>query len=87
VVLIPQPSKDPNDPLRWPQWKKNVAFFNVCAFSFFTNVSIGGLSPAFYGLSLEFQEPITKTAGLLSWAILVLGLGVSKCPASFEQSG
>ena len=24
IVLVPQPSDDPNDPLNWPQWKKHT---------------------------------------------------------------
>jgi hypothetical protein len=24
IVLSPQPSADPNDPLNWPQWKKEL---------------------------------------------------------------
>jgi hypothetical protein len=24
IVLVPQPSDDPNDPLNWPQWKKHL---------------------------------------------------------------
>jgi hypothetical protein len=81
VVLIPQPSKDPNDPLRWPAWRKHVAFLSVSTFAFLTNVSIGGLSPAFFPLSIEFQKSINTTSGLLTWAILALGLGVSKLAA------
>ena len=27
IVLVPQPSDDPNDPLNWPQWKKHTVFF------------------------------------------------------------
>ncbi|KAI0469593.1 hypothetical protein F4859DRAFT_136103 [Xylaria cf. heliscus] len=27
VELSPQPSEDPNDPLNWPLWKKNLNFF------------------------------------------------------------
>jgi hypothetical protein len=77
VVLIPQPSDDPNDPLSWPTWRKYISFISVCAFAFLTNVSIGGLSPAFFPLSIEFQKSINTTSGLLTWAILVLGLGVS----------
>lgn len=35
VLLIPQPSKtDPNDPLRWSTFKKNVVFFNGCWYAF-----------------------------------------------------
>ncbi|KAJ5774425.1 hypothetical protein N7457_009321 [Penicillium paradoxum] len=37
VVLYPQPSDSPNDPLNWPLWKKNltyiVVFFNAIIFS------------------------------------------------------
>ncbi|KAL9607898.1 MAG: hypothetical protein Q9167_007236 [Letrouitia subvulpina] len=34
TVLIPQPSDDPNDPLNWPQVKKNVLLAVVCACTF-----------------------------------------------------
>jgi MFS family permease len=73
--LVPHPSKtDPNDPLRWPRWKKHVAFTCVCAFTFFTNYAIGGLSPAFFILSQEFGKTQTETSHLLLWPILVLGV-------------
>lgn len=74
LVLVPRPSaNDPNDPLRWPKWKKHVAFTSVCAFTFLTNYGIGGLAPAFYPLSLEFNKTMTETSELLLWPILVLG--------------
>lgn len=38
---------------------------------------IGGLSQAFFVLSQELDEPIPKIAGLLTYCILTLGLGVS----------
>jgi MFS family permease len=72
---LPHPSKtDPNDPLRWPRWKKHVAFTSVCAFTFLTNYAIGGLAPAFFILSQEFNKTPTQTADLLLWPILVLGV-------------
>lgn len=75
LVLVPRPSdSDPNDPLRWPTWKKHVAFLSVCAFTFLTNYGIGGLAPAFYILSLEFDKTMTETSDLLLWPILVLGV-------------
>lgn len=74
IVLVPAPSKtDPNDPLRWPRWKKHVCFTSVCAFTFLTNYAIGGLAPAFYILSLEFNKTMTETSHLLTWPILILG--------------
>lgn len=75
LVLVPSPSEtDPNDPLRWPTWKKHVAFISVCAFTFLTNFGIGGLAPAFYILSIEFDKTIVQTSDLLVWPVLVLGL-------------
>ncbi|KAK3393258.1 major facilitator superfamily domain-containing protein [Podospora didyma] len=75
LVLVPRPSQnDPNDPLRWPLWKKHVAFLSVCSFTFLTNYGIGGLSPAFYILSLEFDKTVSETSDLLLWPILVLGV-------------
>ncbi|KAL6712494.1 hypothetical protein ACN47E_000371 [Coniothyrium glycines] len=57
LVLVPAPSStDPNDPLRWPKYKKHIAFASMCAFTFMTNYSIGGLAAAFYVLSVEFNK-------------------------------
>lgn len=74
VILIPTPSPtDPNDPLRWPTSKKHIAFTAICSFTFLTNYAIGGLAPAFYILSLEFDKSMAETSHLLTWPILVLG--------------
>ncbi|CAK7218015.1 hypothetical protein SEUCBS140593_003400 [Sporothrix eucalyptigena] len=75
IVLVPQPSSDPNDPLRLPQWRKNVAFSILCTFIFLVNFAIGGLAPAFLVLSEEFDKSIPVTAYLLTYCILCLGLG------------
>ncbi|KAK1829933.1 protein HOL1 [Podospora conica] len=75
LILVPRPSDtDPNDPLRWPVWKKHVAFISVCVFTFLTNFGIGGIAPAFYILHLEFDKTMLETSDLLVWPILVLGL-------------
>jgi hypothetical protein len=74
TILFPAPSAtDPNDPLRWPTYKKHIAFASICAFTFLTNFAIGGLAPAFYILSLEFDKSMTETSHLLTYPILVLG--------------
>ncbi|KAJ4297325.1 hypothetical protein N0V88_004243 [Collariella sp. IMI 366227] len=75
LVLFPPPSEtDPNDPLRWPRWKKHTAFHSICAFTFLTNYGIGGMGPAFYVLSQEFEKSMVQTSDLLLWPILVLGV-------------
>lgn len=78
VILYPVPSlTDPNDPLRWPVWRKHVAFCSVCAFAFLANFAIGGLAPAFYILSIEFNKSPHQTSELLLWPVLVFGVFVS----------
>ncbi|RMZ72263.1 MFS transporter [Pyrenophora seminiperda CCB06] len=75
IILSPQPSPtDPNDPLRWPRWKKHVAFVSVCAFTFLTNFGLGGLAPAFYVMSREFDKSMDEMSHLLLWPLLVLGI-------------
>ena len=77
IVLVPRPSDSVNDPLRWPQWKKYLAFLNVCLLTFMTTAWVGGLSTAFYVLSLEFNKDLSATTGLLIWPVLAAGLCVS----------
>ncbi|KEF51967.1 uncharacterized protein A1O9_11957 [Exophiala aquamarina CBS 119918] len=74
IVLVPHPSNDINDPLRLPQWKKWAAFLNICMLTFMTCFWLGGLSPAFYLLSLEFNVTMADASGLLVWPVLSAGL-------------
>jgi hypothetical protein len=39
VVLIPQPSSNPNDPLNWPLWQRDLILMVYC---FCTNICVGG---------------------------------------------
>lgn len=73
-MLIPQPSTHPNDPLRWPQWKKHTAFASVCLFTFFNNFSGTVLSDSFFPLSLLFGVSLNTVSGLLTWVVLTLGI-------------
>jgi len=82
-VLVPRPSDDVNDPLRWPTWKKYFAFLNVCLFAFMTTFFIGGFSPALYYLGLEFHKDLSTTTGLILWALLVSGIGVGLVSTPF----
>ncbi|KAK0667314.1 putative transporter in the major facilitator superfamily [Cercophora samala] len=75
LILVPTPSpNDPNDPLSWPPLKKRTAFLSICAFTFLANFGIGGLTSAFYLISLEFEKSLPETSALLLWPILVLGV-------------
>lgn len=77
IILVPQPSNDVNDPLRWPAWKKNVAFLQVLVFTAMMTGYVSGFSPALLRLSIEFKVSPSKITQLISYPMLLSGLGVS----------
>jgi hypothetical protein len=76
VILVPQPSTDVNDPLRWPNWKKICVFLNICVFTAMVTGYVSGFSPALYLLGIEFKTDLQQTSGLVTWPLLTAGLGV-----------
>ncbi|RPD64560.1 MFS general substrate transporter [Lentinus tigrinus ALCF2SS1-7] len=74
VILIPQPSDDPRDPLNWPSWKKEACFWTL---SFGTSLT-GALSPlvsaGYVLLSKQFNVSVDDVTS--SFGILLLGLGI-----------
>ncbi|EPQ53290.1 MFS general substrate transporter [Gloeophyllum trabeum ATCC 11539] len=58
VMLVPQPTDDPNDPLNWPQWKKHMVFFVLV----YGTVICGALGPLVsadvVNLAVEFHTSI-----------------------------
>ncbi|KAL2256939.1 hypothetical protein VTK26DRAFT_875 [Humicola hyalothermophila] len=74
-ALYPVPSADPNDPLQWPKFKKNMILFCCCAFSLLGCTALVG--PATYlGIwSAEFGVDNNTAAGLVNYPNLVFGLG------------
>ncbi|KAA8642053.1 hypothetical protein EYZ11_005592 [Aspergillus tanneri] len=72
IVLIPQPSDDPEDPLNWPLWKKLLIFAAICLAGF-----AGQMSPNSNQLTFVYQVPAyhktvkdllnTVAAGLAGW--------------------
>lgn len=75
VILVPQPSNSPNDPLNWSRVRKELLFFTVvlgcCALGVIGPV----LSPAFVTIAEVFD--VTLSRAVLLNGVLVLGLGVS----------
>ncbi|BGP07936.1 putative MFS-type transporter [Rhodotorula toruloides] len=80
IVLVPQPSDDPRDPLNWPTWKRELAYWNIV---FATSLvgAIGPLiAPGFVQIAKEFQVSVNKVAG--TNAALVLAIGAAMIPVS-----
>ncbi|KAI9743542.1 MAG: hypothetical protein M1818_002856 [Claussenomyces sp. TS43310] len=60
VLLVPRPSKSPNDPLNWPIWKKDLALFSIAYGAALAGIQGGSLSVVTAELAVEFNVPLTK---------------------------
>ena len=77
IALIPQLTDDPNDPLNWSRWKKNLAFASVSFLTLSAEWSVGGLGSAVPLLMAEFNVDLKETIdAMINWPVLLLGLGV-----------
>ncbi|KAG6829772.1 hypothetical protein H0H92_003562 [Tricholoma furcatifolium] len=73
VVLVPQPSDDPRDPLNWPQWKKELCFWTL-AFAASLDGAVGPMvGPGYVLLAAQFGVSVDEVAS--SFGGVVLGLG------------
>lgn len=78
ILLIPQPSDDPNDPLNWPQWKKGTAFVTIQLFTFLSIWILAGIGAAIILIIDDFKVSLTQAVrGLISWMVLTIGLAVA----------
>lgn len=76
IVLVPQPSDSPNDPLNWPTWKKDFVLFIVGM-----NAAVVGaygpmLGPGFVPISKQLGITVEVLSQSTAWLVLCLGLCV-----------
>ncbi|GME87388.1 hypothetical protein B5S28_g1574 [[Candida] boidinii] len=75
VVLIPQPSDDPNDPLRWSKAKKHWQFVILFYWSFLTSVATNWVGPAWDDWTVAFNTTYTvlNNTSAVGWCFLGIG--------------
>jgi MFS family permease len=75
IVLVPQPSNDPNDPLNWPKWKKLTALGITASGSIlYAAVVSAMLNSAFFEMSLELNTTIPALVLTTGYQTLVVGV-------------
>ncbi|KAL6248009.1 hypothetical protein RBB50_005357 [Rhinocladiella similis] len=75
VVLVPQPSNDPNDPLNWPMSKKLTVLGITCWGSvLYAAVVSAMLNSAFFEMSVEINTSIPKLVLTSGYQTLVIGV-------------
>ncbi|KAL5088591.1 hypothetical protein Trisim1_006546 [Trichoderma cf. simile WF8] len=57
IILVPQPSDDPNDPLNWPLWKRDLITFTLC----WAGVLATSLGPILAANTVTLSRLLTKT--------------------------
>ncbi|KAH8116746.1 MFS general substrate transporter, partial [Phellopilus nigrolimitatus] len=62
VILVPQPSDSPNDPLNWPAWRKMMLMFTV---TFGAGV-VGAFGPIINSGLVKVAEDLDTNVGILS---------------------
>ncbi|KAF9486341.1 MFS general substrate transporter [Pholiota conissans] len=73
IVLIPQPSDDPNDPLNWPRWKKEACFWTLAFAATLDGALSPMIGPGYVLLSNQFGVSVDEIAS--SFGSILLGLG------------
>lgn len=81
VILVPQPSDSPKDPLNWPRVRKELAFAAILFGCCTTGVIGPLLVPGFNIVAANLDVSLTKVALLNGALVMGLGFGVYVCGA------
>ncbi|KAI8936138.1 hypothetical protein NX059_007634 [Plenodomus lindquistii] len=74
ILLVPQPSDDPNDPLNWPLWKRDTIIFLLSLLSVIAATLSPILAANTVSLALYFRRNLTDMALLTGYHLLGVGL-------------
>ncbi|KAL2200312.1 major facilitator superfamily domain-containing protein [Corynascus similis CBS 632.67] len=75
IILVPQPSDDPNDPLNWPLWKRDLITFILSMVAIFATCLGPILAANTLTLGLYYVTSFAKIADLTGWYLLGVGVG------------
>ena len=73
IVLVPQPSNDPNDPLNWPQWRKEMIIILVSGAALMATCVYCTILPATLILSEVFDQSITDVSNSTGAHVMAIG--------------
>nr|POE63550.1 protein hol1 [Quercus suber] len=74
IILVPQPSDDPNDPLNWPLWRRDVVTTVLCLLSVIASTLSPLLAANTLTLTLYFSRSFTDIALLTGYHLLGVGI-------------
>lgn len=62
IILVPQPTNDPNDPLNWSKLRKEYHFWLLWIWGFIAAVSVNWVGPVWVRLLLRGSTKGCRTA-------------------------
>ncbi|KAF2661911.1 serine/threonine kinase 16 [Lophiostoma macrostomum CBS 122681] len=74
IVLVPQPSESPRDPLNWPQWKKELLLAIISIDTAVVGAWGPMISPGYAEMAVQFNMSYNSLNGGLGWAIFAIGV-------------
>ncbi|PIL31087.1 MFS general substrate transporter [Ganoderma sinense ZZ0214-1] len=76
IILIPQPSDDPCDPLNWPRWRKEACFWTLVFTSGLTGALFSIASAGFLVLAKHFEVSVDTVASALTTYAPALAISI-----------
>ncbi|KAK4554739.1 hypothetical protein LTR86_008241 [Recurvomyces mirabilis] len=75
IVLIPQPTQSPLDPLNWPVWRKYAVLLTMSLFAFLASFGSAAIAPALPLLQYQIlpPRPLAELAHLVAVNVLLIG--------------
>ena len=74
IVLAPQPSEDPNDPLNWSSWKKEIVTYILCFGAMLNAATIGPLlNSSIVVIATDLNRSITDVVVISGYNLLAVG--------------
>ncbi|RDW29254.1 major facilitator superfamily domain-containing protein [Yarrowia lipolytica] len=75
IVLFPQPRNDPNDPLNWPIWRRDIALLVIGFHSFISGGQTPILASGFNIMAKEFDVTLNTLSYLVGAFMLAMAVG------------
>ncbi|KAI2638745.1 MFS general substrate transporter [Hypomontagnella submonticulosa] len=76
IILAPQPSDSPNDPLNWPTWRKDLILVIVGLSAGVVGAYGPMISPGFVEIAAALNISINTLSQATAWVILLIGLSL-----------
>ncbi|KAI1910438.1 hypothetical protein LOZ12_004658 [Ophidiomyces ophidiicola] len=75
IILVPQPTNDPNDPLNWSRFRKEYHFWLLWIWGFIAAVSVNWIGPVWTQFTIDLKTNFVQLNIAAALCFLFLGIG------------